>query len=192
MPNPGDNHTPSLLGDETEDTLYAAVGRALSRWEELEEDLADLFTCFMGSEEVVHDPRHPACRVYGSVPGFTTRADMLEAAAGAFFEKYNHPEIRRRCEEAIKQCRKLSARRNDIAHGSRFYHPDRGYYLVPGYYNSRKNAPDGDPVYEYSSEHILEYANQFAALTQVIRQLHSLSFKAREQAEPGSANRVDR
>lgn len=93
MANPWDVQPLAGPGDQREETLYAAVGRALSRWEELEEDLADLFAGFVGSKERVHDSNNPACRAYGSIPNFNSRADMLSAAADAFFENFGRPDV---------------------------------------------------------------------------------------------------
>jgi hypothetical protein len=104
MSNPWDIQGPSPHGDQDEEKVYAAVGRALSCWEELEEALADLFTCFMGSQVPVHDSSHPACQVYGSIPSFNSRSDMLDVPASAYFEKYNHPEIYDYYKDTIMRC----------------------------------------------------------------------------------------
>jgi hypothetical protein len=169
-------------GDQSEEVLYAAVGRALSLWEELEEDLADLFAGFVGSEKRVHSSSNPACRAYGSIPNFSSRADMLSAAAEAFFENFSHPALRSRYRETIKQCREFSARRNEIAHGTLHYDSELGCFLRPAYYNSRKFPDDHSPAYQYASKEIHYYAEQFILLTEAIRELEKLVYDARQNS----------
>ena len=102
-------------GDENEEVLFAAIGRAISKWEELEEDLADLFSLLVGSKELVHDPSNPASRVYGKVPNFSALAEMLDAAAEAFFENNYAPALAKEFKDVLKSCRGFAARRNEIA-----------------------------------------------------------------------------
>ena len=170
MNAPWEVKPPSDDGDREIDVLYAAVGRALSRWEELEEDLADLFSGLVGSTAGVHDFSNPACRAYGSIPNFNTRADMLSAAAAAFFENVDRPHLESSYNELIKLCRRFAARRNDIAHGTTWM-TDVGNFLVPPYYNIRKYAGDNNPAYRYSSKEIYYYEKMFADLISRVRQL---------------------
>ena len=179
MNNPWDVQAPAGHGDQQEETLYAAVGRALSRWEELEEDLADLFAGFVGAKQRVHDSNNPACRAYGSIPNFSTRADMLNAAADAFFANIDRPALKANYKEVIKQCRGFAARRNEIAHGTRSLNSSLGNLLVPAYYNSRKYAGDDNPAYSYSSKEINYYAGMFAELIGLVRQLEGQVYEVR-------------
>jgi hypothetical protein len=139
----------------------------------------------MGSQVQVHDSSHPACQVYGSIPSFNSRSDMLDVPASAYFEKYNHPEIYDYYKDTIMRCRKFSARRNDVGHGTCWPKGERGYYWIPPYYNSRKFPADKDPVYEYRSKEILYYADRLSGLIGAVSHLNSLSFKAREQMSSG-------
>jgi hypothetical protein len=136
--NPWDVQAFGGQGDPEANTLFASVGRALSRWEELEEDLADLFSGIVGSMQRVHDSTNPACRAYGSIPTFSVRADMLIAAADAFFANCNQPELKIALQSLVKECRGFAARRNDIAHGSYRQISEVGYVIEPAYYNIRK------------------------------------------------------
>src|SRR4051812_21149847 len=67
-------------GDVDSDALHAAVGFALSRWEELEDELARLFCELIGARW-----GQPAVRAFGTVPNSRNRIDMLDEAATAFF-----------------------------------------------------------------------------------------------------------
>jgi hypothetical protein len=173
MSNPWDIRGPSPTGDESEEAMFVAVGRALSNWEHLEEDLADLFSFLVGSQELVHDAGDPASRVYGVVPTFNIRADMLDAAANVFFMNNPSAMLQREYKDSIAQCRRYAARRNEIAHGTSEFQGDRSYFLVPGYYNLRKNIDDGTPRYRYCSTEIQYYAERFAELASRIQKLFS-------------------
>jgi hypothetical protein len=166
-------------GDAEADTLFASVGRALSRWEELEEDLADLFAGIVGSRQRVHDSTNPACRAYGSIPTFNMRVDMLVAAADAFFATWNQPGLHDAFQSLIRECRGFAARRNDIAHGTYRHISGVGYFIEPAYYNIRKYSADDNPSYCYSSKEIDYYEHIFGQLIEKARKLEGKVFEIR-------------
>ncbi|MBR1142291.1 hypothetical protein [Bradyrhizobium sp. AUGA SZCCT0431] len=177
---PGDRG--ATKGDSERDTLLAAVGFALSTWEMMEEELALLFSELIGAKW-----GGPAVRAYGSVSNFYGRADMLSAAAEAFFYEattgrikiagpdrevaHTQPEFG----DLMKHCRQFSARRNDIAHGRYFNHPDLGYFLRPALYNSKKFDFDEHMFgsYSYTSFEINAYRDHFSILIQRAREVRS-------------------
>lgn len=168
---PGDRG--ATTGDLDRDTLHTAVGFSLSKWEELEDDLAKLFCEMIGARW-----GEPAVRAYGAVANSRSRIDMLEEAAEAFFyyatfrKKATGPDkaivdTERKFKNFIKHCRGLASRRNDIAHGRTQSHPELGYFLRPPNYSSRKitfDAPFG--AYSYTSVEISIYTNHFEQLIQ--------------------------
>jgi hypothetical protein len=160
-------------GDADSGILYAAVGYALSNWEELEDEFAKLFCVLVGARW-----GEPAARAYGVVSSSYTRIDMQIEAADAFFhfatfrKRATGPDqaiviAKNDFEDLMKQCRKFAARRNEIAHGRCRSHPDLGHFLKPADYNSRKTDFD-EPFgsYSYTSVEIKIYADEFARLTQ--------------------------
>lgn len=113
-PRPWDAPPPPEKGDEDSDVLYAAIGRALSEWEHLEEELARIF-----SSLVVGGEGTAAERSYGAVATFRGRMDMIEAAAEAFFFLYpdDRSSLGNDLHVLITSARSFGARRNEIAHG---------------------------------------------------------------------------
>jgi hypothetical protein len=167
--NPWDIRPPPAQGDSSSEKLYTAVGHALTRWEELEEHLADLFAIFVGSSEITPG-KTPAIRAYGSVSNFYGRADMLEAAGEAFFSiheaKRDAGVTGKAFSGLMKDCKRFCSRRNDIAHGRKHHIPRKGHYLFPAFYNSKKYPLPANAAvsYSFTSTEIDYYADRFADL----------------------------
>lgn len=98
-------------GDDNMDTLYAAVGRALSQWERYEAHLAMLFSAVVTGMET-----DIARRAYCAVRTFEGRAEMLRAASEAYFFIYPDPNLQERLKTVIKEAKTFSERRNEITH----------------------------------------------------------------------------
>src|SRR5260221_14594172 len=88
MPQPWDVPLAPANGDSHGDDITRAVGRALTSWEYVEEELAKIFAILVNTD-ISDLERAPAFRAYGSVPTARGRPDMLDAAAEANF--YNNP-----------------------------------------------------------------------------------------------------
>jgi hypothetical protein len=169
-------------GDSDRDTLLAAVGFALSTWEMLEEELAQLFAALIGAKW-----GGPAVRAYGSVNNFYGRAEMLAAAAEAFFYEATIGRIKiagpdrliaesqPQVQDLMKHCREFAGRRNEIAHGRYHRHPDLGYFLRPAFYNSKKFNFEEHIFgsYSYTSVEINTYRDHFSVLIQWARDVRS-------------------
>lgn len=134
-------------GEEKQETIYLAVGHALHSWELLECQLARAFGALVQSKE------EGALRAYGCVASFSARSDMLTMVFDCYPE--SHDPTVTGFPKLLEEAKKFSARRNEIAHGvvqsfrfrdtsSRegyFREPtDRGFYLVPPWYGSRKQT----------------------------------------------------
>jgi hypothetical protein len=173
-------------GDWSESALYESIGRALSGWETFERSFAMLFQAFL-SPSLYH---MPAWRAYGSVVTFRGRADMVAAAAEAYFlESPATAETPRQKSDSntlIKRAREFSKRRNDIAHGlvgaySSPSGPVRGLALMPADYSANKQQFRDDlgpkahlstkPTYAYTSVEINFFAKEFFALSKPTYQL---------------------
>ncbi len=89
MPNPWDiPYSPMFKdGDDTDTEVFCAVGKCLSRWEDLESEISTLFAVLTGSMDQWH--YGPAIRAFGVVNSIPTRADMIRKAAEAFFSQLN-------------------------------------------------------------------------------------------------------
>jgi hypothetical protein len=172
-------HRGATKGDENREALLAAVGFALSKWEELEVELAQTFSTLVGAQW-----GEPAVRAYGAIDNFRSRMNMLDAAADTFFYSRTwraktaaDPLVSKTQDEyreLVKLCRNFAARRNDIAHGRYHDHPELGYFLRPAAYNSRKydyEQPFG--AYSYTSVEMGIYTQCFMNLTVRARAVRS-------------------
>jgi hypothetical protein len=170
-------------GDDSPDTIYCAVGKSLSAWGLLEDQLATVFAIFLG---VSGAGMTAATRAFGSIIASNSRADVLFAAAEAHFAVHKDPALRDAFNRLMKRYKKATARRNEIAHGvvlglaragyaSIFYYDtgcaalpngfrDEGYYLFPSSYATRKRTVDHYPDYWYSSSDIGHYTEQFLSM----------------------------
>jgi hypothetical protein len=174
---PWDVRDPSPHGDSDENAIFNAVGHALTEWEHVETACARLFAVLVSA----HQRRTyyaPAVRAYGSINSFKSRADMLSAAAMAYFSrrKAKRTVFEARFNEALKLYRGFSDRRNDIAHGclQRVFLTEKagkgrrpravGFYLLPSFYNPRKFKMDESFAYRYTSSDLIYYRQEFMKL----------------------------
>jgi hypothetical protein len=185
------------FGDEHDDPLYLAVGKALSQWEELETALSGLFA-------VLVESRSPAAtRAYGIVASAQGRYDLLCNAAEVYFAERDQAAYAQ-FREIIKTLRLASPRRNDVAHGvvREYAAPDvegGGFYLVSPDYNSRRTtafidlSEDSlDPFdfslhkYAYTTSQVIDLRDRFHLLTTEVSNLaRNLSWIDRHAALTG-------
>src|ERR1700694_302193 len=85
MNKPWDIRPLSPSGDPDSKELFAAIGQALSEWENVESSLAELFAVLVSSRTKSPSLWSPAIQAYGSVIAFKSRCAMLRAAADAYF-----------------------------------------------------------------------------------------------------------
>jgi hypothetical protein len=172
-PKPWDLPTPLNNGDDTAEPLFTAVGRALSNWEHVENQLANLFVVLVGAK-VTRDMPAPAARAYGTILSFQSRLAMLEAAARAFF--LSHPKIgeeQKLWSDLSKQLDGFSSRRNDIAHGSvEARSRNHAWVLLDaGAIRFEKVPHWGAPAYRLTAEQVSSFAKQFAELADSVHYL---------------------
>jgi hypothetical protein len=111
------------IGDKDPDAIFVAVGRALTLWEGVEDQLADLFAVLTGNAS--GKPASPAKRAYGTIAAFRGRQEMVATAAEAFFSNLSPEDadaaiaatVKAEVRSLLKSANDFSARRNEIAHG---------------------------------------------------------------------------
>jgi hypothetical protein len=178
-PKPWDLPPSMPSGNDTADPIYNAVGKALSKWEHVENRLAQVFATFVGAHIGKNSPQ-PSVRAYGAIVGFKSRIGMLDAAAKAYFSANpieGHPEAWKTLMTAVTG---FSDRRNDIAHASaeRLFDMETaepwGFYLLPGLYASKK-YPDGEPTaYMLTAEQVSYFADEFVKLDNQVRHFQAM------------------
>jgi hypothetical protein len=164
------------FGDENDDPLYLAIGRALSEWEELETALSGLFAVLVESRSSA------AVRAYGIVASAQGRYDLLCNAAEVFFAERDQA-VYAQFREIIKVLRLVSPCRNNLAHGvvrqyANYSAEGGGFYQVSPEYNSRRttaftdfSAESQDPFafsthkYAYTSSQVNSLRDSFHLLT---------------------------
>lgn len=177
----------SEAGDKDPDTIFLAVGRALSAWEHAEAGFAHLYGTFIKPMYA----SYAAKRSYGTVASARARKQLLASAAQVFFRNFPDPAIKAAVNDILKLYEDAGARRNEIAHG--LLGGDRVeagifYFLVPSAWNSNKRQMNLAISYRYSSEDLKRYEAAFGALGS---QVHTLSEKVIDvfQAAPEKRRR---
>jgi hypothetical protein len=166
---------PPASGDANSDITFCAVGKALSQWEWFEGNLSLAFSYLIGSGY----GNLAALRAYGSILGFQSRAGMIERAAEVYFKYNKIADLQSAIEQLLIKSRdRLSARRNDIAHGivqpyANAVAGHNGYVLYPAYYATKKRKLPDDgalhdvkPTFIYSSIEIENFGKQFSELSE--------------------------
>lgn len=144
--------------------MFVSVGRSLSSWELIEEELANIFAILVGNK-AEYPSSEPAVRAYGTVISSQARLNMLSAAATAYFAPDPEAALSFEAETLINQVRGWSGRRNEIAHGRVARLQSRpGYCLIPSLYNTKKHPFGEKPTYVYSSVEINEFNRRFIDL----------------------------
>jgi hypothetical protein len=179
MPNPWDVARPYTYraGDPTEDTIFLAVGHALTKWEGLEAGMASLFTTLVGGASSWR--YSPAVRAYGAITSANSRADMVLQAGRAFFHHFENTgtpfaeiePLEDNLKDIVKHYSGWMSRRNDIAHGyvtEQGGETDKSYQLLPSHSSSRKwplwTPIMEHPQYLYRAAEIDLFADAFEAL----------------------------
>jgi hypothetical protein len=159
-------------GTVSEADIYWSVGRALSLWEYFEFHLAILFNVL--SDQSIVSPM--VRRAYGAVASFGGRADLLNAAADAYFAKFPDQTLKADVSKLLKTARRASIRRNDIAHGMvSAYNFENckisDFVLLPAAYRTNRHDLDWKPTYALTAEHIRAFIRQLQGLLSPTRDL---------------------
>jgi hypothetical protein len=160
-------------GDIDAKDIFAAVGEALTEWENVESSLAAIFAVLV-SARGRSTFWAPAVQAYGSVISFKGRSDMIRMAAVSYFRKRKAKQsLRDRLQKLLAESLRFSERRNEIAHGqvtmindyySKAGLKPRGYYLFPSLYNPKKFKYGGIATFTYMSSDLIHYRQEFTKL----------------------------
>lgn len=107
---------PTAVGDDQPDAIYWQVGKALTAWERLEEDIGSLFSLLShgGSTETLVLIKH----LFGITESSSNRIGMVKTALELHFSYYwEDPRISAPFKNVLKTMGWASYRRNEIAHG---------------------------------------------------------------------------
>ena len=157
-PNPFAKAPYATSGDLIAEHTFAAVGRALSAWEQCETMFASLYTAFVKPQ----GSNHTAFTAYGTVMSARSRRDMIEASADVYFQVYKDETgvLPATLSRLLKLYKDAASRRNDIAHAVVMSGPltvtePITYFLVPSFHtSSKREAFSFASTYRYSSQEI--------------------------------------
>jgi hypothetical protein len=164
-------------GDPEAAITYAAKGRAISVWEEVEITLSQLYAVLTGSPRLSRE----ACQRYGEPLNFKDRLAGLEEAGARYFVTHYNQGVEGEFAALVERTGRLSVRRNELTHswvqpiqfGKTHQRLGSGedqsttrwrFFLVPPTYTSGKFDAADRPVFIYTSREILGYASQFSGL----------------------------
>jgi hypothetical protein len=158
MTNPWDIRKRQPKGDSTPDAIFWAVGRALTLWEVLESELAEVFDALISEDS----SERIGFVAIVSVSGSQARGEILAAAAQrALSLKMPMAE---QVHALSVEATQLRARRNDIAHGRCLNLGKVGFYFVPNNIATGK-WKEGFARYQWVAADILRYADQFGPMS---------------------------
>ncbi len=107
---------PAAVGDAHPEGIYLQVGRALTAWEQLEDDLGQFFSVLThnGTTETHVLTKH----LFGITESSSQRLAMIRAALALYFGHYwENPRIYTPFKNVLKVVGWASHRRNEVAHG---------------------------------------------------------------------------
>lgn len=179
MSDPWDRPSLPTRGDDNQNDTYAAVGRVLSLWEQVESELGHLFALFIGKygKDEAYDQYYEK--------GKTTqgRLNSLQREAKRYFTRSPSQEIEGHFCSLMKFAIGFADRRHEVAHG--VVRPIEWYgsllpelarplsqggfkfCLVPPHYQ-RNWITNGIPEYIYTSAELGEIEKQLFLFAQQI------------------------
>lgn len=168
---PWDTFPLADVGDDTDETTYAAAGKALSKWNEFEGALVHLFSCFIMRPGSFNGYSLAATRAFGAIHAFEGRIEMVREAGLAYFHELPHKETEAKFKNLITHGKGSCSRRNEIAHGIVRPYPFveeekiiATYALLPSWYDPKKTRMSGEMDFAYTSKHINQYGTGFLRL----------------------------
>ena len=111
--NPWDRPPLARQGNGSDRALFESIGRALNAWEQIESELAHLYSAFLTGDRF----DLPANLAYGVLNTSPLRLAGLQRVAKAHWVQHPSQDIEGEFERLSEMVDRYSARRNDIAHG---------------------------------------------------------------------------
>lgn len=140
-------------GDPSPDAIFCAVGVALTLWETIEGEISVAYIGLIKSEGYRSNK-------YFSTASFEKRHALVTKAIDVNVSNKDCSGFKAFVDTVLK----YSPRRHEIAHGRVFNLGDAGFYLAPSNVLLSRNYPDGIATYQYTSDDIRFYCDQFKQL----------------------------
>jgi hypothetical protein len=192
MLNPWDvrPRRPNQKGDDTPEPIYLHVGLALTIWEMLESQLAELFDCFVCGAETRNKSNRAGFFAFTAVSSSSARTKVLEAASPRALVGSKHVEW---SESFIDRVSKFGARRNEVAHGIVTSLGEHGFQLCPNnamptkWGLNRKDEKRGAATFQYNSTDLDHYCTEFGKLLDECKDLINAIYIERGNQDTSSS-----
>ncbi len=197
MANPWDRPPLSKRGNRSDRTLFAAIGRALIGWEEIEASMAHLYAAFTAADRFSLQE----IRDYGKPANFKDRMAILQTSADNHFRSCPSQEIEGEFCRLKKLIDGYTGRRNDIAHSRVLYIQmvveaesldhlksmvdNLQWCLVPPFFRANKFTANNRPAYILTSWEINEFARVFWDIARALSNLSLWVLSQRSHASHG-------
>lgn len=169
-------------GNVSQYILFAAIGRTLNAWEEVEIALAHLYSVLLTGDRFDTAAMH----AYGAPANFNQRLLQLQQAGERYFVQHPLQQVEGEFSRLTTFISGYSARRNDIAHAHALYihwivpptqsvvmfsADERQWCLVPPHFRANKFTTQNRPTYVLTSREINEFGLVFWDLVRAISNL---------------------
>jgi hypothetical protein len=198
MSNPWDERPWAETGNKTETEIFAAVGRASSHWELVEQAIASLFTVV--TVGTYYAPTAPTIRAYSSIASSHNRVQMVRAAVESWLHEWKDFEFGAEVLAILNECSGWAGRRNDMAHGiaDRYWDEmEKGWFLVPSLYNIKIRPLGNKAAYRYDaaimdgfSQRFLDLHNRLNEIASVMGEWHRIAASERERQKAGKSKKA--
>ena len=146
-------------------SIYLAIGYAVSKWEHLETRLFLLYSALAGNDYFAD------VQAYSAIVSFRGRTTTIERLA-TYRLHNSHRDLLKSCKAMLKRIERLSTRRNQVVHGQiancSFSITDdtrtknfSGLYLANSIYGTPINYDTKLKSYHYNHEEIIAFGNDF-------------------------------
>lgn len=115
-----------------EDMFYAALGRAITKWADVEQSLFQVYNYIMKPQIWV-----VTSATYHVTQAFNNKLALVNMAIKSAYSDNSYNDIHKEWDKLQKKLSKVSGKRNDIAHLIAFNHIEGGLYLRPAVLNAK-------------------------------------------------------
>jgi hypothetical protein len=163
----------SGVGAPSSNPLYLEVGRACGYFENIQDEVIELFQHLTGGTP--HD-FSPMVKIIGATSSFNVKMDLVEEATRRFVSE---ERTQRAVLGWLRLCRKAVQVRNQIIHGQvmhvHYVHDSRsvnGFFLLPSLYSTKKldfpATPPHQAEYCWNSPQLQDYVTMFGLLRAMV------------------------
>ena len=180
---PWDRPPLARQGNRSDRALFESIGRTLNAWEQIESELAHLYSAFLTGDRF--DPA--ANLAYGIPNTIPLRLANIQKAAKPYSVQHPSQAVEAEFDRLAEMIEQYSARRNDIAHGIvrpfqwiitpkleglvMFPTAESSWCLIPPHYRPKRTRRDDYPAYLLTSREINALGSVFLKLTHALSSL---------------------